>query len=161
MQALDAEINLITLCYSFELIELHYYCSFIVSVCRKSWDRYIFVLPKSFAKPYRMVARIWTIFFWSHTIWMPKKSWVLRQKNGLKLCSIQSSTRILDPGNSRENQPDFFSLDHEKLFSSSRFRLETRDWKKKFLFSSRSLKLNARNSRLVSMCKKFSFSSRD
>ena len=41
MQALDAEINLITLCYSFELIELHYYCSFIVSVCRKSWDRYI------------------------------------------------------------------------------------------------------------------------
>ena len=39
--SLDAELNWITLCYSFELIELHYYCSFIVSVCRKSWDRYI------------------------------------------------------------------------------------------------------------------------
>ena len=26
----------------------------------------------------------------------------------------QSIARILDPGNSRENQLDFFSLDHEK-----------------------------------------------
>ena len=27
---------------------------------------------------------------------------------------VQSIARILDPGNSRENQLDFFSLDHEK-----------------------------------------------
>ena len=37
-----------------------------------------FVLPKSFAKPYRMVARIWTIFFWSHTIGIAK--WIFNFK---------------------------------------------------------------------------------
>ena len=45
----------------------------------------------------------------------------------------QSIARILNPGNSRENQLDFFSLDHEKWFSISRSRLETRDWKKEIL----------------------------
>ena len=59
----------------------------------------------------------------------------------------QSIARILDPGNSRENQLDFFSLDHEKWFSISRSRLETRDWKKKFSFSSRSTRLKERISR--------------
>ena len=56
----------------------------------------------------------------------------------------QSIARILDPWNSRENQLDFFSLDHEKWFSISRSRLETRDWKKKFSFSSRSTRLKER-----------------
>ena len=54
----------------------------------------------------------------------------------------QSIARILNPGNSRENQLDFFSLDHEKWFSISRSRPETRDWKKKFSFSSRKMRFS-------------------
>ena len=41
--------------------------------------------------------------------------------------SVQSIARILDPGNFRENQLDLLALDHEKLFSFSRFCLEKRD----------------------------------
>ena len=40
-------------------------------------------------------------------------------------CSGQRPTRILDPGNSRENKLHFFSLDHEILFCNSRSPLET------------------------------------
>ena len=50
------------------------YC-FLVS---KIMGSIYFVIPKSFAKPYRMVARIRTILFWSHTIGMSK--WILRYK---------------------------------------------------------------------------------
>ena len=39
----------------------------------------------------------------------------------------QRVTGIPIPGNSRENQPNFFPLDLEKSFSISRSRLETRD----------------------------------
>ena len=39
----------------------------------------------------------------------------------------QRVTGIPVPGNSRENQPNFFPLDPEKSFSISRSRLETRD----------------------------------
>ena len=53
---------------------LFFYC-FCVS---KIVGSIYFVLPKSFAKPYRMVARIWTIFFWSHTIGIPK--WIFSFK---------------------------------------------------------------------------------
>lgn len=44
----------------------------------------------------------------------------------------QSSTRILDPKNSRENQLDFVSLNHQTQFSISRSCLETREGNKEF-----------------------------
>ena len=47
---------------------------------------------------------------------------------------------------SLENQLDFFSQDHEKLFSISQSRLETLDWRRTFLFSSRSTRLQGQNS---------------
>ena len=47
----------------------------------------------------------------------------------LHFCSFhQRVTGILVPGNSRENQLNFFPLDLEKSFSISRSRLETQDW---------------------------------
>ena len=60
------------------------------------------------------------------------------------MAMTQSIARILDPGNSRENQPDFFSLDHDFLFlvlvskheiekRNSRSRLEARGGKKEIL----------------------------
>ena len=55
----------------------------------------------------------------------------------------QSSTRIPDPWNSRENQLDFFSLNHE----ISRSLLEKWDWKRKFSFSSHIMRLKERISR--------------
>ena len=79
-----------------------------------------------------------------------QKWYILRPRITLSVCSAQSSTRILEPGNSRENQLDLFSLDHLKWFSISRFLsrntrlkrnsgscLEVWDWEKKFSFSSR------------------------
>ena len=60
--------------------------------------------------------------------------------------TYQSIARILDPGNSRENQLEFFSLDHEKWLSISRSRLEKQY--KKFSFSSWSTRLKERISRL-------------
>ena len=50
-----------------------------------------------------------------------QKWYILRPRITLSVCSAQSSTRILEPGNSRENQLDLFSLDHLKWFSISRF----------------------------------------
>ena len=43
--------------------------------------------------------------------------------NGMGLDRIRTE----HSGNSRENQLEFFSLDHGKLFSLSRSRLETQD----------------------------------
>ena len=58
---------------------------------------------------------------------------------------------ILDSGNSPENQLDLFSLDHEKLFSVSRSRLEAQDKKKEILILVSKHEIER---------KKFSFSSR-
>ena len=43
------------------------------------------------------------------------------------LAAAQRVTGIPVPGNSRENQINFFPLDPEKSFSITRSRLETRD----------------------------------
>jgi len=46
---------------------------------------------------------------------------------------LQSIARILDPGNSRENKVQFFSLDLKKLVCISRSHLETWDFERKYL----------------------------
>ena len=69
----------------------------------------------------------------------------------------QSIARILDPGNSRENQLDFFSLDHEKWFSISRSRLETRDLKKEILVLVSKHEIERKNFSFSSRKTRFSF----
>ena len=87
----------------------------------------------------------------SSTSFVLKDDWWNAIKPHSTIYSNQSIARILDPGNSRENQPDFFSLDHEKRFSISRSRLETQDWKKEILVLVSKHEIERKN---------FSFSSR-
>ena len=47
---------------------------------------------------------------------------------------------------SRKNQLDFFTLDHEKLFSISRYRLETLDCKKDILVLVSNHRIERKNS---------------
>ena len=66
------------------------------------------------------------------------------------IASKETSTRIINPKNSRENQLDFISLGHEKLFSFSCSSPKTRDWKKKFSFAPWSTRLKERILVLIS-----------
>ena len=77
--------------------------------CAKSVSLPIFVPRSSISKnpncywryPRHYSNRLWSL---EAVLWPPSRR-------------EQSSTRTLDPGNSRESQPHFFSLDHEKWFS--------------------------------------------
>ena len=77
-------------------------------------------------------------------------------RKGLIVCSPHSIARILDPGNSRENQLDFFSLDHKKWFSISRSRLETWDWKKEILVLISKHEIEGKNFSFLSRKTRFS-----
>ena len=114
-----------------------------------------FVLPKSFAKPYRMVARIWTIFFWSHTIGIPKWIFSFKTKRMVWNCvqyrvqrefsilvilvrislifspsTMRNYFLVLDFVSKHEMKKETFVLVPKPEFECQKFssRLDVRDW---------------------------------